>query len=409
MGKQIKKTTKTHTQMDGYKENHLYFASESVGEGHPDKLCDQVSDGILDACLKVDPNAKVAMETATKTGMVVLLGEVSVDKTKVDFEQVARKVCKEVGFTSEDVGLDADNCQVIVNVHAQDANIAAAVHESKDENDMGAGDQGLMFGYATDEWDKEILHPYSHVLANQLCEVMSIKRKNGEIPWLRPDCKSQVIVEYEKQDKGMLKPIRVYNILISTQHSPEVTNEEINNVLTEQVIKKVVPEQMLQGTKIVINPSGKFDVGGPAADAGLTGRKIIVDTYDGWCPHGGGAFSGKDPSKVDRSAAYYGRYVAKSLVANGLADRILVQVSYAIGLADPLSIHVDSYVTVKNGLTDEDLVKITVKNFNFRPGMIIKELDLKRPIYQKSAAFGHFGRNDPDFTWETPKMNLKLD
>merc|ERR1712147_30663 len=409
MGKQIKKTTKTHTQMDGYKENHLYFASESVGEGHPDKLCDQVSDGILDACLKVDPNAKVAMETATKTGMVVLLGEVSVDKTKVDFEQVARKVCKEVGFTSEDVGLDADNCQVIVNVHAQDANIAAAVHESKDENDMGAGDQGLMFGYATDEWDTEILHPYSHVLANQLCEVMSIKRKNGEIPWLRPDCKSQVIVEYEKLPKGMLKPIRVYNILISTQHSPEVTNEEINNVLTEQVIKKVVPEQMLQGTKIVINPSGKFDVGGPAADAGLTGRKIIVDTYGGWCPHGGAAFSGKDQSKVDRSAAYYGRYVAKSIVANGLAHRCLIQVSYAIGLADPLSIVVDSYGTVKDGLTDDDLIRIVKNNFCFRPGAIIKELDLKRPIYQKSAAFGHFGRSDKDFTWEQPKMNLKLD
>jgi len=238
---------------------------------------------------------------------------------------------------------------------------------------------------------------------------MAIYRKDGTLPWLRPDCKSQVIVEYEKLANGHVKPVRVYNILISTQHSPEITNEQINQELTEKVIKKVIPADMLVDTKIVINPSGKFDVGGPAADAGLTGRKIIVDTYGGWCPHGGGAFSGKDPSKVDRSAAYYGRYVAKSLVANGLADRILVQVSYAIGLADPLSIHVDSYGTVKNGLTDEDLVKITVKNFNFRPGMIIKELDLKRPIYQKSAAFGHFGRKDPDFTWETPKMNLKLD
>jgi len=203
--------------------------------------------------------------------------------------------------------------------------------------------------------------------------------------------------------------VRVYNILISTQHDPAIPNEQIIEELTEKVIKKVVPAEMLKDTKIVINPSGKFDVGGPAADAGLTGRKIIVDTYGGWCPHGGGAFSGKDPSKVDRSAAYYGRYVAKSLVANGLADRILVQVSYAIGLADPLSIHVDSYGTVKNGLTDEDLVRITANNFCFRPGMIIKELDLKRPIYQKSAAFGHFGRKDPDFTWETPKMNLKLD
>jgi len=395
--------------MEGYKKNHLYFASESVGEGHPDKLCDQISDGILDACLKVDPNAKVAMETATKTGMIVLLGEVSVDKDKVNFEQVARKVCKEVGFTSEDVGLDCDNCNVIINVHAQDANIAAAVHGEKDELDMGAGDQGLMFGYATDEWDKETLHPYSHVLANKICEEMAIKRKNGEIPWLRPDCKSQVIVEYEKQDKGILKPIRVYNILISTQHSPDVTNDVIEKTLTDDIIKKVVPAEMLEGTKIVINPSGNFDVGGPAADAGLTGRKIIVDTYGGWCPHGGGAFSGKDQSKVDRSAAYYGRYVAKSVVANGLAHRCLIQVSYAIGLADPLSIHVDSYGTVKEGMTDDDLIRIVKNNFNFRPGAIIQELDLKRPIYQKTAAFGHFGRIDKDFTWETPKMNLKLD
>ena len=396
-----------------YKKGHLYFASESVGEGHPDKLCDQVSDAILDACLKVDPHAKVAMETATKTGMVVLLGEVSVPKDKLDFEAVARQACKEVGFTSEDVGLDCANMQVIVNVHAQDANIAAAVHESgKNEDDMGAGDQGLMFGYATNECVAlgldDTLHPYSHVLANKICEVMATMRKDGTKPWLRPDCKSQVIVEYEKLPNGGVKPVRVYNILISTQHSPDISNEEITKQLTEDVIKKVVPESMLKDTKIVINPSGKFDVGGPAADAGLTGRKIIVDTYGGWCPHGGGAFSGKDPSKVDRSAAYYGRYVAKSLVANGLCDRALVQVSYAIGLADPLSIHVDSYGTVKNGLTDEDLVRITTKNFCFRPGMIIKELNLKRPIYQKSAAFGHFGRNDPDFTWETPKMNLDL-
>jgi len=208
---------------------------------------------------------------------------------------------------------------------------------------------------------------------------------------------------------GNVKPIRVYNILISTQHDPAISNDEITTTLTEKIIKKIVPENMLKDTKIVINPSGKFDVGGPAADAGLTGRKIIVDTYGGWCPHGGGAFSGKDPSKVDRSAAYYGRYVAKSLVANGLCNRVLVQVSYAIGLADPLSIHVDSYGTIKEGMTDDDLIRITKNNFNFRPGNIIKELDLKRPIYQKSAAFGHFGRCDPDFTWETPKMNLKLD
>lgn len=246
---------------------------------------------------------------------------------------------------------------------------------------MGAGDQGLMFGYATDEWDTVTLHPYSHVLANMLCEEMAILRKNGTLKWLRPDCKSQVVVEYEKQEKGILKPKRVYNILISTQHDPEVSNEVIREELTERVIKKIVPAEFLEGTKIVINPSGKFDVGGPAADAGLTGRKIIVDTYGGWCPHGGGAFSGKDSSKVDRSAAYYSRFVAKSIVANHLAHRCLIQVSYAIGLADPLSIHVDSYGTVKEGMTDDDLVRIVKNNFNFRPGSIIKELDLKRPIF----------------------------
>jgi len=265
-----------------------------------------------------------------------------------------------------------------------------------------------MFGYATNEWDTETLHPYSHYLANKLSEEMAIRRKNGSIPWLRPDCKTQVIVEY-RNDSGKLVPLRVYNILISTQHSPEVSNETINEVLTEQIIKTVIPAAMLQDTIIVINPSGKFDVGGPAADAGLTGRKIIVDTYGGWGAHGGGAFSGKDPTKVDRSGAYYARFVAKSLVAAGLADRVLLQVSYAIGLADPLSIHVDTYGTAKDGRTEAQLTKIVRNNFNFRPGNIMTELNLKRPIYQKTAAFGHFGRNDPDFTWETPKtLNLEL-
>lgn len=281
------------------------------------------------------------------------------------------------------------------------------MHASKDESEFGAGDQGLMFGYATNEWDTETLHPYSHYLANKLGEVMATKRKNGDIPWLRPDCKTQVIVEY-KQESGKLIPQRVYNILISTQHDPEVTNDVIRQTLIDQVINVVIPENMRRDTLIVINPSGKFDVGGPAADAGLTGRKIIVDTYGGWAAHGGGAFSGKDPTKVDRSAAYYARYVAKSLVAADLCDRALLQVSYAIGLADPLSIHVDTYGTVKNGRTEADIVRIVRNNFNFRPGNIIQELNLKRPIYQKTASFGHFGRNDPDFTWETPKA-LNLD
>lgn len=269
---------------------------------------------------------------------------------------------------------------MITNIEEQDPNIAAAVHGDKSEQDFGAGDQGLMFGYATNEWDTETLHPYSHYLASKICEEMAKARKDGSIPWLRPDCKSQVIVEYDDQN-GKLVPQRVYNILISTQHDPEVTNETIRSVLTEQIIKRVIPENMYRDTELVINPSGKFDVGGPAADAGLTGRKIIVDTYGGWAPHGGGAFSGKDPTKVDRSAAYYARFVAKSLVAGGLCDRALVQVSYAIGLADPLSVHVDTFGSAKNGLTQADFQRIVRKNFNFRPGNIIRELDLKRPIY----------------------------
>lgn len=270
-------------------------------------------------------------------------------------------------------------------------------------NDFGAGDQGIMFGYATDEWDTETLHPYSHYLANLLCEELAKARHSGQIPWLRPDCKSQVIVEY-KNEGGRVKPVRIYNILISTQHNAGVSQEEIQKTITEQIINKVCPAEMLKDTQIVINPSGSFVVGGPKADSGLTGRKIIVDTYGGWAPHGGGAFSGKDPTKVDRSATYYARYVAKSLVAAGLAHRVLVQVSYAIGLPDPLSIHIESYGSAKNGLTDEDLVRIVKKNFNFRPGNIINELNLLRPIYQKTAKYGHFGRTgDADFTWETPK------
>lgn len=331
-----------------------------------------------------------------------MLGETHITGPRINFEQIARDVCKEVGYDDDNKGLDYNNMSVIVNVENQSPEIANAVHISKDIDDFGAGDQGLMFGYATAEWDTETLHPYSHHLANQLCEELAKARHSGAIPWLRPDCKSQVIVEYQN-DKGRVKPIRIYNILISTQHNPEVSNEEITRVLTEQIVKKVCPAEMLQDTKIVINPSGSFVVGGPKADSGLTGRKIIVDTYGGWAPHGGGAFSGKDPTKVDRSASYYTRYVAKSLVAAGLAHRVLVQVSYAIGLPDPLSIYIDSYGTAKEGLTDEDLVRIVRNNFNFRPGSIIKELDLLRPIYKKTAKFGHFGRNDPDFTWEQPK------
>ena len=325
---------------------------------------------------------------------------------KVNYEQIARDVACQIGYKSHEIGLDGPKCNVIVNVQPQAKEIADSVHIKKLPSDYGAGDQGLMFGYATDEWDDKFLHPYSHWLANKICEEMARQRHSGEIPWLRPDCKSQVILEYKKEQNGKLVPIRVYNILISTQHEPGIALAEIRSTLEEKVIRKIVPEHLLTDTKIVINPSGSFVQGGPDADAGLTGRKIIVDTYGGWAPHGGGAFSGKDPTKVDRSAAYYARYVAKSIVANKLAHRALVQVSYAIGLADPLSIHVDTYGSAID-CTDDEITDIVVKNFNFRPGMIIEELDLKRPIYQKTAKYGHFGRDDPDFTWETPKMGLK--
>ena len=323
---------------------------------------------------------------------------------------MARRVTKEVGFTSEDIGLDCDNCNIITNIEAQDHNIAMAVHKTKSQEDMGAGDQGLMFGYATDEWDTETLHPLSHILSSSICEEMAKARKNKTIEWLRPDCKSQVIVEYRKESNGKLTPISVFNVLISTQHDPTVELATLRSTIENDIVRKVIPEDLITDeTKIIINPSEKFDVGGPAADAGLTGRKIIVDTYGGWCPHGGGAFSGKDPSKVDRSAAYYARYVAKSLVAAKLCHRALVQVSYAIGLADPLSIHVEDYGSSLKGYKESDYLKIIKKNFNFRPGMIIEELDLKRPIYQKTAAFGHFGRTDPDFTWEQPKeLDLEI-
>lgn len=341
---------------------------------------------------------------------ICLLGEVSYNGEMINYEQIAREVVKQVGYDDEAKGLDYKTMSVLLDIEAQDQNIANAVYKEKAcEADMGAGDQGLMFGYATNEWDAETLHPLSHYLANMLCEELANARHSKAIPWLRPDCKSQVIVEYSRTGHGHIKPLRIHNILISTQHDPAVTNEEIRETITEKIIKKVCPADMLKDTKIVINPSGKFDVGGPKADAGLTGRKIIVDTYGGWSPHGGGAFSGKDPSKVDRSAAYYARHVAKSLVANGLADRVLVQVSYAIGLADPLSIYVDSYGTVRDGRTDSDLVRIVENNFNFRPGNIINELQLKRPIYRQTAKYGHFGRPHSDFTWEQPKMNLKLD
>jgi len=385
--------------------NHFLFASESVGEGHPDKLCDQISDSVLDACLAQDIEAKVACEAAAKANLVMAFGEITT-KAKVNYEQVVRQAVKELGYDSKEKGLDYEKCSVLLNLEEQQPEIATAVHVGKKVEELCAGDQGHMFGYATDEWDKETLFPISHYFASRICQKLAELRKNKEIPWLRPDCKSQVTMEYLREGV-IIKPLRVFNVLVSTQHDKSVTQEDIKKGVIEKVIKAVIPAQYLdEKTIYYVNPSGSFQVGGPAADAGLTGRKIIVDTYGGWCPHGGGAFSGKDPTKVDRSAAYYCRYVAKSLVAAGLCHRAQVQVSYAIGVADPLSIYVDSLGTVKPGLSDYELLHIVLKNFDFRPGSMIEELKLRRPIYKKTASFGHFGRADPDFTWEIPKKNL---
>ncbi|TVU17983.1 hypothetical protein EJB05_34046, partial [Eragrostis curvula] len=379
------------------------FTSESVNEGHPDKLCDQVSDAVLDACLAEDPDSKVACETCTKTNMVMVFGEITT-KANVDYEKIVRETCRNIGFVSNDVGLDADHCKVLVNIEQQSPDIAQGVHGhfTKRPEEIGAGDQGHMFGYATDETPE--LMPLSHVLATKLGARLTEVRKNGTCPWLRPDGKTQVTVEY-RNEGGAMVPVRVHTVLISTQHDETVTNDEIAADLKEHVIKPVIPEQYLDEKTIFhLNPSGRFVIGGPHGDAGLTGRKIIIDTYGGWGAHGGGAFSGKDPTKVDRSGAYVARQAAKSIVANGLARRAIVQVSYAIGVPEPLSVFVDTYGTGK--IPDKEILKIVKENFDFRPGMIIINLDLKKGgngRYLKTAAYGHFGRDDADFTWEVVK------
>jgi len=374
------------------------FTSESVNEGHPDKLADQVSDAVLDACLAQDPYAKVACETATKTGMVMIFGEITTT-AKVDYEKVVRETVKEIGFISEDVGLDGDTCKVLVHIEEQSPDIGQGVHGlgTKTLEEIGAGDQGHMFGYATDETPEFM--PLTHVLATKLGYQLTQARKDGTLPWLRPDGKTQVTVEY-KMENGAAIPLRVHTVLISTQHSPDVTNDEIHKGLMEHVIKKVIPAKYLDDKTIFhLNPSGRFVIGGPHGDAGLTGRKIIIDTYGGWGAHGGGAFSGKDPTKVDRSGAYIARQAAKSVVASGLARRALVQISYAIGVAQPLSVHVESYGTGK--IPDKEILAKVLKAFDFRPGLIGRNLDLYRPRFLKTAAYGHFGRDDLDvFTWE---------
>ncbi|MFM1955503.1 MAG: methionine adenosyltransferase 1 [Pseudomonadota bacterium] len=372
--------------------NSYLFTSESVSEGHPDKLADQVSDSILDAILEQDPTARVAAETLANTGLIVLAGEITTT-ANVDYIKVARETIKRIGYDNTDYGIDYKGCAVLVAYDKQSPDIAQGVDKAEDDPlDQGAGDQGIMFGYACDETPQ--LMPLPIWLSHRVMERQSQLRKDGRLPWLRPDAKSQVTIKYENG-----KPSAIDTVVVSTQHAPEMELKDIREAVIEEIIKPTLPKELIKGDiKFLVNPTGRFVIGGPQGDCGLTGRKIIVDTYGGAAPHGGGAFSGKDPSKVDRSAAYAGRYVAKNIVAAGLASRCLVQISYAIGVAQPTSIMVETYGTGK--VSNEVLTALVREHFDLRPKGIVKMLDLLRPIYTKTAAYGHFGRDEPEFSWE---------
>jgi S-adenosylmethionine synthetase len=379
----------------------LMFTSESVSEGHPDKMCDQISDAILDACLEQDPRSRVACETATKTGFVVLLGEITTNAV-FNYDELVRKVINEIGYDNSEKGFDGNSCGVLVAIAKQSGDIAMGVDKALEAKNgdmseaeieaIGAGDQGMMFGYACNE--TPTLMPLAIYLSHKLVRRQSEVRKNGTLPWLRPDAKSQVTVEYSYG-----KPKRIDTVLISTQHAPEISQEEIRAAVIKHIIDPVIPAELRDNDmKIYVNPTGRFVIGGPQGDAGLTGRKIIVDTYGGMGRHGGGAFSGKDATKVDRSAAYAARWAAKNVVAAGLADRCEIQVAYAIGVSHPLSVNVETFGTGK--IADEKIAELVQATFDLRPGAILRDLDLRRPIYRQTAAYGHFGRDDVQFPWE---------
>ena len=379
----------------------LMFTSESVTEGHPDKICDQISDAVLDACLEQDPFSRVACETATKTGYVMLLGEITT-RANLNFDELARKILNEIGYDNSEIGLDGNSCGVLVAISRQSGDIAMGVDKSLETRTgemsaaevdaIGAGDQGMMFGYACN--DTPTLLPMPIYLAHKLARRLAQVRKDGTLPWLRPDGKTQVTVEYSYG-----RPLRVDTLLVSTQHAPEISQEQVRAAVIEHVIKPVIPAELMYGEpKIYVNPTGRFVIGGPQGDAGLTGRKIIVDTYGGMGRHGGGAFSGKDPTKVDRSAAYAARWAAKNVVAAGLAERCEIQVAYAIGVARPLSVNVETFGTGR--IPDERIAELITQHFDLRPGAIIRDLDLRRPIYRQISIYGHFGRDDLDLPWE---------